>query len=91
MTEYGSEYRGTHNRTKTGKLCQRWDRQSPNPHSYTDVSKFPDDNLFDAADFCRNPDNDPDGPWSYTLDSSGSRESCGLPACSGKVNSTFTL
>ncbi len=32
----------------------------------TDISMFPDDTLEEAANFCRNPDLEPGGPWCYT-------------------------
>lgn len=30
----GEDYRGSLDRTETGKECQRWDLQSPHPHPY---------------------------------------------------------
>ncbi|XP_046367076.2 uncharacterized protein LOC124142560 isoform X2 [Haliotis rufescens] len=69
-----TDYKGHLNTTVAGIPCQRWDSQSPHAHSHTDISKFPDDNLEDAANYCRNPDgkyglwcytNDPDVEWQY--------------------------
>ena len=33
-TELGTEYIGKVSVTKTGRTCQRWDTQSPQPHSH---------------------------------------------------------
>ncbi|XP_071092008.1 uncharacterized protein [Haliotis cracherodii] len=69
-----TDYKGHLNTTVAGIPCQRWDSQSPHAHSHTDISRFPDDNLEDAANYCRNPDgkyglwcytNDPDVEWQY--------------------------
>lgn len=37
--------------------------------------------------FCRNPNNDPGGPWCYTTDPNVRAEECGIPQCSeGKTH-----
>lgn len=53
------------NTTRAGIPCQRWDAQMPQSHNITKQS--PDFEHFDA-NYCRNPDNDPDGAWCYTMD-----------------------
>ena len=53
------------NTTRSGILCQRWDAQVPHDHNITVQS--PDFDHFDD-NFCRNPDNDPQGAWCYTSD-----------------------
>uniref|UniRef100_A0A3Q2YMN8 Kringle domain-containing protein n=1 Tax=Hippocampus comes TaxID=109280 RepID=A0A3Q2YMN8_HIPCM len=35
--------------------------------------------------FCRNPNNDPGGPWCYTTDPNVRAEECGVPRCSEDV------
>jgi hypothetical protein len=82
-TRLGNTYHGYHYLTVSGRLCQRWDEQRPHNHSYTDATYFPDAKLGDAANFCRNPDDDPDGPWCFTMDPDQQRETCNIPICSG--------
>ena len=80
MSLYGTEYTGTVDHTASGILCQRWDAQTPNIHTRTDPSKFPDETLGDAGNYCRNPDNSPDGPWCYAME--GTRfEYCNIELC----------
>ena len=69
------QHHGTISVTTSGYVCQRWDSQS----TYTN---FPvDATIADAANYCRNPDNDVGGPWCL-VDSSSypkSWEYCTLP------------
>lgn len=59
------EYQYKLTKTKSGYTCQRWDSQRPYSHRYTDPKQFPDATLYDAANFCRNPDGSPLA-WCYT-------------------------
>ena len=34
--------------------------------------------------YCRNPDDDEDGPYCFTTDQSVPRQTCSIPLCSGK-------
>lgn len=56
---YFSDYRGTVSTTVDGTPCQRWDEQSPHEHAH--LTYYPDGGLIE--NYCRNPDNDPNGPW----------------------------
>jgi len=58
------EYDGMVSRTLGGRECQQW--------SWHD-SKYLQEQTHN---FCRNPDNDPDGPWCYTVDPSLRWERC---------------
>lgn len=80
-TQLGTEYSGAIAVTKSGRSCQRWDTQAPHNHSYTNSQQFPEDTLSEVSNFCRNPDNSPDGPWCLTLDPNMKRESCRVPLC----------
>ncbi|CAH1799471.1 unnamed protein product [Owenia fusiformis] len=81
----GNEYQGKLSVTRSGKTCQRWNRQSPHEHSRNDTSTFPDDNLKDANNYCRNPDNEPEGLWCYTTDSNTRWEYCNVQQCECKT------
>ena len=58
----GLTYQGTVNKTKTGKVCQRWDYDSPHDHSFNWVGEH---------NYCRNPvtatDHGQTGAWCYTV------------------------
>ena len=73
------DYRGPLQVTNTGKKCQKWTSQFPHEHSRTD-SKYPDSGLGDH-NYCRNPDNEPDGAWCYTEDPNSRWEYCNVTKC----------
>ena len=81
LTQLGQEYTGSLAHTRTGLECQRWDAQSPHTHTRNDPAKFPDATLQDAHNFCRNPDQEPGGPWCYTTDPSERWQYCDLEMC----------
>ncbi|XP_052070928.1 uncharacterized protein LOC127709432 [Mytilus californianus] len=76
LTKRGSEYRGIINTTRSNISCQRWDSQTPHEHTSNILIK-------DEANFCRNPDNEPEGPWCYTSDQNLRWEYCNVPFCDG--------
>ncbi|TKS90811.1 Hepatocyte growth factor Hepatopoietin-A [Collichthys lucidus] len=45
--------------------------------------RYPTQDL--RENFCRNPNNDPGGPWCYTTDPNVRAEECGIPQCSEDV------
>ena len=61
-------YRGTRNRTRTGRTCQQWSAQTPHAHDQSG------DELVE--NYCRNPDGEPKGPWCYTTDPKKRWEYC---------------
>merc|ERR1739848_369991 len=75
----GSSYRGTVARTKSGRVCQRWDVQSPNKHKQTPEEK-PYAGL--EENYCRNPDGS-EWVWCYSGEGRDPRwEYCDIPTCS---------
>lgn len=80
---YGKLYLGQRNLTWTGLECQRWDSQSPNQHRWNKAEDFPDETLYDAANYCRNPDTKSGGPWCYTTNPNKTWEYCDVPFCRG--------
>ena len=63
------------NKTRTGKTCQNWTSNTPQKNAYIDFDKFPEANLGDH-NYCRNPNNDSNGSWCYTLDSDVTADYC---------------
>ncbi|XP_060069923.1 sushi, von Willebrand factor type A, EGF and pentraxin domain-containing protein 1-like [Ylistrum balloti] len=73
-TDRGSDYRGIHNRTADGLLCQNWNSRVPHKHPFGDRV---DDG---AANYCRNPDLEP-SPWCYTTNPNVRWKRCNVPKC----------
>merc|ERR1711962_713233 len=71
------EYTGQLSKTKSGRKCQRWDARGPHKPKRNNLS------ALDRIDhnFCRNPDNDPKGPWCHTIDPKTRFEYCDIPKC----------
>ncbi|KAM9435218.1 plasminogen [Clarias gariepinus] len=74
----GADYRGPVSKTAAGVTCQAW--SATTPHSTTfKPSSHPNKGL--DSNNCRNPDNDPNGPWCYTTDPSKKWDHCQIPDC----------
>lgn len=70
----GWEYKGTRDRTVSGTLCQRWDRQYPHEHDYHSLSS--------EQNYCRNPAKAyAKGPWCYTSEAKQKWNYCFVPKC----------
>ncbi|CAH1786996.1 unnamed protein product, partial [Owenia fusiformis] len=81
LEKLGKQYMGRVSETHDDIQCQRWDAQTPHSHSKKDPSNFPDKTLADANNYCRNPDNEPEGPWCYTMDEEIRWQYCDVPYC----------
>ena len=68
----GSDYRGFQTKTRSGRTCQRWDRQSPQKHSRR-PQFYPLSGL--DRNYCRNPDS-AGNIWCYTTDRKKRWEYC---------------
>jgi hypothetical protein len=80
----GHDYAGVTSITKSGRKCQAWNSQKPHSHAQTNnIANFPDDNLSDAKNYCRNPGSSPGGPWCYTMDPMQRWEYCDIELCKG--------
>ncbi len=83
-TRMGQTYRGKVDNTRNGLGCQRWDSQFPHVHRHNEDFMFPDNSTSDAENYCRNPNDEPFGPWCYTLDPDTVWDYCDIDDCSGK-------
>ena len=77
----GATYRGSETTTENSYTCQRWDQQTPHPHTETDPSRFPDQTLDCAANHCRNPGGAKARPWCQTTDPFIAWDHCSIPSC----------
>ena len=82
----GSEYRGPQTQTADGHTCQRWDTQTPHPHTYIQASMFPEFDTSTPANMCRNPagPSKPEGPWCFTTSPDAQWGYCDVAVC-GKL------
>ena len=83
-TTLGKEYDGTLSRTNSGKTCQAWTAKTPHNHN-RDMMAFPDGSAAAAENYCRNPDDEPNGPWCYTTDPNTRWQYCNISMCLGKL------
>ncbi|XP_073204310.1 prothrombin isoform X1 [Lepidochelys kempii] len=74
----GQNYRGTVSVTKSGIECQFWTSKFPHRPEFN-TTTHPNANL--TKNYCRNPDDNPNGPWCYTRDPAVRREECAVPVC----------
>ena len=82
-TRAGLDYMGTESRTMTGHKCQAWNSQKPHQHEIGCTDKeFPEKDVDLAKNYCRNPDNDTQGPWCYTADLEKKYDYCMIHMCS---------
>ena len=78
----GNTFLGNLTETRSEKTCQRWDNVTKNYHKIT-ANNLPEKSLEAAGNNCRNPDDDPIGPWCYTTDPDTPWEYCNVPLCKG--------
>ena len=76
----GVEYTGVQDETKHSYTCMRWDATSPHVPRAEVLQNLTDSN----HNYCRNPDNDPKGPWCYTTDPNKRFQYCNIPSCDAK-------
>ena len=82
--DIGANYNGTAFVSGMGYICQKWNANYPNvPNSrYSDMDH----------NYCRNPDNDPNGPWCYIFSFSLSKAYCNqIPYCDERNNNQYRL
>ena len=86
-SKLGTEYLGHEAITKSRRTCQEWSTIS---HKFQQAD-FPDVSIEAAGNKCRNPDNEPNGPWCYVMNPNMDSatpfiwEYCDIPMCLGNL------
>mmetsp|Transcript_14957 Transcript_14957/g.36769 ORF Transcript_14957/g.36769 Transcript_14957/m.36769 type:complete len:185 (+) Transcript_14957:61-615(+) len=78
-SDKGASYRGLESFTKSGRACQAWDSQHPHPINMAAVDG--DAYGIGQHNYCRNPDEEMESPWCYTMDSAMEKELCNVKEC----------
>ncbi|XP_072017805.1 plasminogen-like [Amphiura filiformis] len=68
-------YRGSVSFTRNNQTCQKWTSHTPHSHQHITPGLYPEAGLGDH-NYCRNPFDDPNGPWCYTTDPDVRYEYC---------------
>ncbi|CBY33706.1 unnamed protein product [Oikopleura dioica] len=84
----GRYYGGFKQTTSSGRNCQKWSSQTP--HNFDHEKDNYGEETFET-NFCRNPDNEPGGPWCYTTDPDTRWEYCGIPTCDDLIQCVNTF
>jgi len=81
----GALYAGRQTRTASGKKCALWSVANikNNNHRAKNSMNYPEANITDALNYCRNPDGDA-MPWCYTTDPNTRWEFCNISKCDNK-------
>ncbi|RUS72188.1 hypothetical protein EGW08_020053, partial [Elysia chlorotica] len=82
--EYGIDYIGTANLTKSNLTCQNWAEVTPHNHKFTTSAFFADTTFDDVKNYCRNPRDGgsyQEKPWCYTTDPTVEWDFCDIPLC----------
>jgi len=79
-----TSYRGDMAVTQTGLECMAWNSQHPHAHGLTPEKETYANKGIGYHNFCRNPDDEPNGAWCYTMDQKVRWEYC---ACCKSINS----
>lgn len=81
----GKKYMGKISQTVNGQICLPWTLFA---NKYNDID-FPDTNIAEAYNYCRNPNKYPDdnGPWCIYTDNEGYNRTlnCDIPYCSSMM------
>ena len=72
-----------------GHVCNFWSNKTAEHQVLSGY--FPDESIVDAANYCRNPNNESDGPWCFVDGNGYSWQYCDVPRCSGNASIIVNL
>ena len=82
-SDIGGTYTGSLSVTVGGVTCLNWEEDVS--HKFESDWAFPDDEVEDAENYCRNPDGHDGGPWCFIPEpddpTSSTWDECGLTPC----------
>lgn len=88
LPSYGVDYTGNLDVTLGGHTCLRW--SSPQAVALSRDKEFIPEVTLDGNK-CRNPDNDPEGPWCYVeVSGNVTVDYCALELCGKEANHSVT-
>ena len=94
LRDTGHDYTGNLSHSLGGHQCQAWHQQTPNKHTVGIYDhEFPDADIYDAGNFCRNPIGVDDlEPWCYTTTPGLRWQACRVPKCNvtKRLNDLYT-
>jgi len=76
----GTDYRGSKAETQDGHQCIAWDQSLSTENN---PKARPEAGLI--LNYCRNPDQDANGPWCYTIQGNGAYGYCDIQRCAGEM------
>jgi len=84
----GKEYRGDVNKTRAGANCRPWaDKlKSDGLEGWHPTWSGAAEKGIGYHNYCRNPDNEPGGPWCYTTDTNKRWDYCNVEMCPKKTD-----
>ena len=85
----GVDYAGTQSQTIYGEKCQTWSSQHPHAHMLNYNNNFPENNVKEVSNYCRNPNNYDKGPWCHTTNPERRSDYCMIPMCSEPADGTY--
>jgi hypothetical protein len=86
----GVNYRGIQSITRNGLMCQKWNPQIMRSN-YMNMASEEILNELSGHNYCRNIDNDIDGPWCYTTNPRMPKDYCNIPSCDSINNNNNEL
>ena len=82
----GNDYVGQLSTTDDNDVCEHWSKLPA--HAWNEsMANFPDATIGDAANYCRNPNNNRDGPWCFSS-KTNTTKLCNIPSCGKSMDQT---
>nr|XP_011310440.1 PREDICTED: uncharacterized protein LOC105270904 [Fopius arisanus] len=96
ITGGGAEYGGSRETSSSGRKCKSWNKRYKTVNGKTEKfsnRNYPESSKEKAKNYCRNPDDNPGGPWCYVEEEDYElveREYCDVPFCDDRDCLVYT-